>query len=289
MSTSSWPWEQTRGLLLEHLQAHHRGQFGVAVAGVANLAMEKGLYPKPRGWSPSSLGADQLQGNDRANVTELVRQLLWQLVVQGVLVPGMDENNANWPWYRLTDYGVRFLDGRAPQPHDPDGFLRHFDNENPDADPVVREYLDEALRTFNANCPKASAVMLGAASEKLVLLLHDRFEDAISDPAMKKKFQKMYGLTISSKYNALKRGLDHMIEKKRFPPRSPEYSETINNALGGVFQMLRRLRNAAGHPDLLVPMTRENLFLNLCVFSEYHRAVASVLIEYFTTNAAEPF
>jgi hypothetical protein len=40
-------------------------------------------------------------------------------------------------------------------------------------DPVARSYLVEALKTYNAGCFKATAVMAGAASERLVLRLRD--------------------------------------------------------------------------------------------------------------------
>ena len=102
MNTALWPQEQTHGLILEHLKTHHQGQFLEAVAGVANLAMGNGLYPKPRGWATAALGADQLQGDDCVNVTQLVRQLIWQLVVQGIVVPGRNQTNPAEPF--CTDH-----------------------------------------------------------------------------------------------------------------------------------------------------------------------------------------
>ena len=105
----------------------------------------------------------------------------------------MNASNAEWPWYRLTERGRAAVASGAPQPYDPDGFIGFFDKKNPAADHVLRDYVIEAVKAFNVGCLKASAVMLGCASEKCILLLLDAFAGAITDPAKRAKFERDAG------------------------------------------------------------------------------------------------
>jgi len=111
-------------------------------------------------------------------VPEAVRQLLLQLLVQGLPVWGCDDINPNWLFYGVTDYGQSILKREGARLHDPDGFLKESATTNPQADSAVLDYLEEAVRAFNSDCHKAAAVMLGCASEQLVLVLHEAFPQA---------------------------------------------------------------------------------------------------------------
>src|SRR3989454_10881710 len=57
-------------------------------------------------------------------------------------------------------------------PANPDGYLFHLKNRAA-IGPVTASYIAEALNTFNAACFKATAVMVGAAAESLVLEVRD--------------------------------------------------------------------------------------------------------------------
>ncbi|KKM05231.1 hypothetical protein LCGC14_1756150, partial [marine sediment metagenome] len=109
---------------------------------------------------------------------EAVRQLFWQLLVQGLLVWGCGDISPNWPLYRATDYGESILKHEGARPYDPDGFLKEFATTNPQADSVVLDYLEGAARVLNSDCHRAAAVILGRASEQLVLVLHQAFPQA---------------------------------------------------------------------------------------------------------------
>jgi len=235
-------------------------------------------------------GAESLQFQDY-RIIDQVQMVLWQLLPQGILVWGlggsMSRNDA-YPFFRLTDHGKKVVADKAgePQPYDPDGFLREFSRLVPEADPVALDYLTEAIRAFNSACHKSAAVMLGAASEKLILLLCDAFESEIADPAERKKWETetMNGVSISRKFNALKRRLDLMVGAKKIADH--ELRDTIQHALPTVSEFLRRCRNDAGHPNIPTQTDPDTVFLNLRVFTEYARRIYG-LIEYFRANPAE--
>lgn len=275
-----------RPLLLEHLRSESKGQIASAAEAVAKAAISKGLLqPRPGQMVVHGASADMLLG--RPVFDELymvVQQLLWQLLPQGVVVWGRDTANDKYPFYRVTPYGIQVVAAVSPQPYDPDGFLKEFARLIPGADAVVNEYLQEAVRSFNSNCHRAAAVLLGCASEKAMLLLHAQFESAISDPQRKSKFEKdSGGISIYRKYEALKDRLDLMVQAKKLPR---EHVETVGSELPSGFELIRRCRNTAGHPELGGKADQDTVFLNLRSFTEYARRIAS-LIAYFQANPAD--
>ncbi|MGK3965064.1 hypothetical protein WMF38_12880 [Sorangium sp. So ce118] len=98
-----------RTLLLKYLKEHHDGQFRGAVDGVVRLAVSKGL-----------VGNDQNSQRAADHVASTrVRELLWQLLVQGILAFGSrNGGNEAWPFYALTEYGIDVVSKGAPQPYD---------------------------------------------------------------------------------------------------------------------------------------------------------------------------
>jgi len=279
----NFPYQQTQALLLEYLRANPTGQYVGVVGGVVALAVSKGQYTAQPGFNPGD-GRTMLDRRDRDDVHELVRQLLWQALVKGILVFGMDEHNAHWPFYRLTGYGEHVVENLSPQPYDPTGFMADFNAKNPGAEPVIVDYMTEALRAFNHDCPKAASVMSGAASEKAVLLLCEQFHQAMIDPAKKAQFEKdTERWTISSKYRALKDRLDLMVTAKKL---TGDLRDIVSSDLPGCFDLVRRQRNAAGHPELVADHQPDTVFLNLRVMTEYIRRIY-LLIDYFRSNAAD--
>jgi hypothetical protein len=272
---------QIRALMLDYLRENPTGQYDGAANGVAGLAIEHGLLKRAK----EPLGDEfsyALSNADSAALREAVRQEMWLLLGQGLLVFGMNENNPNWPWYRLTQRGIEAIRSQGPQPYDPDGFLREFSSRNPSADPVIIAYLVEAIRAFNHGCPIAASVILGGASEKALLLLIETFESAIQDPAKKASFSKAYRWTIHSKYQALKDALDQMISAGTLPSPLREYATT---EVSGTFELIRRHRNSTGHPELYTGINPDTVFLNLRVFTEYVQRVYD-LIEFLRANGA---
>ena len=282
---NGWPYRETKSLLMEYVATHQAGNFTNAVNGVLELAHHKGLVVL-KGYQAGQINVDYtrfLSRQDRENVTELIRQLFWDLLLNRIIVFGQNEDNPNFPNYRVTGHGEVVLRDHNPQPYDPDGFLQHFRRVNPAVDPVIVEYVEEAIRAFNATCLKSSLVMIGGASEKALLLLHDTFENAITDANKKTAFQRATGLTISRKFQTLKNRLDLMVGARKF---TRELNDIINIDLPGAFELIRRLRNAAGHPELFAGADPDGVFLNLRILPEYIRKLY-LLIIFFNTNPAD--
>ena len=67
--------------------------------------------------------ADMASNYNRVHDELLVREIIWELLVQGVLAPGLNRTNLEFPWIHVTEYGVQCLEAGAILPHDPDGYL----------------------------------------------------------------------------------------------------------------------------------------------------------------------
>lgn len=279
---NDFPFEQLRSLFLEYVRNNPRGSYHEAANGIAELAANKGVFD-PR---DDMVGKEYSYAMPRDQATrfrEAVRQLFWQYLGKGLLVFGMNEDNPNWPWYRLTEHGIAATERGEAQPYDPDQFLAEFKQINEAADPVITAYLEEAVRAFYNDLPLSAAVMLGGASEKTLLLLHDAVENAIADNGKKQAFQKSYRWTIHSKYAAIRDLLDQMDAVGNLTKELAGYSKS---GLPGAFELIRRQRNEAGHPELNTGISRDTVFLNLRVFTEYVRVVYE-FIDFFGREPAD--
>jgi hypothetical protein len=213
--------------------------------------------------------------------SSLIHELVWTFIVQGIIVPGVDDSNQGWPFLRLTDYGRRCIEQESILPHDPDGYLKDFRAGVTGADPVVVEYLTEALQCFLRDLQRASAVMLGAASEKAVLQLIESYANAISDRARKGQVenQLLKATSIFRKFDIFERGFVGV--KANLPKH---LSENTDSLLRGVFDLIRNSRNEAGHPASGVLVSRDANYSHLRLFIPYCQCLYQ-LIEWFQTNA----
>ncbi len=275
-------YREVLALTLEQLREHPRGQWATLVASTVEAAKRKGLIPSAQGSTGTFVGGRPLV---EAQIGEHVREAMWDCLLKRIIVFGMDNANPSWPFYRVTEYGASALKATTPQPYDPDGFMAYFDATCASIEPAVRAYVAEAVHAFNSDCTRSAAVMLGCASEKLLLLLCDAFEAAIADATKQAKFTKDINARwpISHKYATLRDRLGMMVASKKLPP---EHAETVSGELPAGFELLRRCRNAAGHPDVPGNVDPDTVFMNLRMFAEYARRVHA-LIGYFGTAAAD--
>lgn len=104
---------------------------------------------------------------DRGDVLTL-QEILWDLLVQGVLAPGKNSLNLNLPFVHLTDYGAQCLDDGRILAHDPDGYIeRLIDLVNADVDDFVLQTTREALMVFASGSWMSSVILLARVAEFL--------------------------------------------------------------------------------------------------------------------------
>lgn len=273
-------YREVLALTMESLTKRPRGQYGELVEDVLRAAERKGLISNSQAPHEASLSR-----GERDRLLENVQEAMWDCLLKRLIVFGSDRMNFDWPFYRVTEYGERALKNTPPQPYDPDGFMDYFDTVCAGVDPAVRDYVAESIQAFNAGCTRSAAVMLGCASEKMLLLLCDNFEAAIADTTKREKFTKEINAKwmVSHKYATLRDRLELMMAAKKLPR---DHAETLGSELPAGFELLRRCRNAAGHPDVPGNIDPDTVFLNLRTFTEYARRVL-MMIQHFGGSTAD--
>lgn len=219
-------------------------------------------------------------GQGRQKLVFFVHDIMWELMIQGVIAPGLDVHNPNLPWFHLTEYGKRAILEKEFPPHDPAGYLERFRGETNNFDSTVEAYLSESLNCFTRGSLVASIVMLGVASERIFLLLCEAFLRAVSSKAEEKKLQQLLA------FKAIKPKMDWIFQKiQSIQSQQPRpLPENVNIILIAIFDFIRCQRNDLGHPRETPPkISREEAYVNLRIFPTYFKMVIEV-IDYLSKN-----
>ena len=124
-----------------------------------------------------------------------------------------------------------------------DGYLKQFDAST---DPVVRQYISEALNTYICGTYFASAVMLGAASEKAIYMLADDLVPAIQDAEKQGTLRNRIG---DRKLDRLFKSIETTVNAgHQNKPIPYEVMEGTTRHLFSLFEYIKVQRNDAIHP-----------------------------------------
>jgi hypothetical protein len=253
--------EILRSCILEALRREPGTQYINLQSATARVLVERGLPVRP-GQHPQDphLAQEDLRR---------FRELVWSLITQGVVTPGKDDNNQNWPWLSLTEWGEEYARGGPPDVYDPEGYLADLEAVRP-LDAVERRFLGQAIAAFRVDLPDASAVMLGVAAEHLILQLLDQLEAA--DPIRGSEIRRASGTRVLPLLREL---TAYFLAKRKDLPR--RLGEEIETTFAGISSFIRVARNDAGHPDLAV-VSRDRAFTMLRLFAVYRHWVADVSV-----------
>jgi hypothetical protein len=121
-------------------------------------------------------------------------EAFYYLLHNGFTIPEPPEGtplNLNQSRFMLTRRGVDWAAGVDPLPEDVDRYMSSLRSLVPELDPIIEQYIGEALSTFERQTYFAAAVMVGAAAEKAVYLLADSLVGAIKDATRQASLQKV--------------------------------------------------------------------------------------------------
>ena len=177
----------------------------------------------------------------------LVLEYFWNLArIGAVAVPG-DALNAlpfEMPRFVLTDRGRALLEKGERSPHNPTRYMAAVKARAPQHDEVTLSYLDEAAEAWRCGLHRSSAVMLGCACERLVLLLAEAIAANDTLPGAGKIAQALQGrVFVSPLFEEVRATLMQL--KKKLPRR---LGEALHRKLSAIFDHARSLRNQSGHP-----------------------------------------
>jgi len=101
-----------------------------------------------------------------------VQEIVWELLVQGVLAPGKNSLNLNLPFFHVTPYGRECLESGSILLHDRNGYLARLrEGIGEPLDETIDLYVRESQRAFLAGSHAGSIALLGSAAERCLDLL----------------------------------------------------------------------------------------------------------------------
>lgn len=202
----------------------------------------------------SPLSAEISAGNPLQSIADthwLIPRLgeaLFHLMTLGYIVPRLWHQGATFKfeWFAVTERGHQWALSTEPTPEDPTGYMQTFDQLVPRADRGIRQYVNEAVLTFDRGTIFASAVMIGAASEKAVYLLADALHHALKDANEKKKLEEaMERARLPTILNCIEDNLARAEKTKAIPYK---VYEGATRYLAAFQEAIRVQRNSAVHP-----------------------------------------
>ena len=200
----------------------------------------------------------------------LANEIMWQLIMQGVITPGKDFSNPNLPWFRVTDYGHKVLEAERFLPHDPTDYLEDLSATAKTAlGQVAIAYVEEALRCFNVGCHLASVLLLGVAAESVFRRLCNTVRLALKTAKDRKSFDalpdqiKPRHRWIVDRYL----NLPSQVRRQQLP-------DSLDITLISLYELIRRQRNELGHPQENPPdVDREQAFIFFRMFPGFVRDI----------------
>jgi len=270
--------ELLRRLLFRVLAGRDRAELSIVYREIQRMAADEDLFPQ----SPEEAAAAGRsyecyeRGEWDPQDEEMVRVLIWECIIQGVLVPGQSLAQPNLPWMRVTQYGQSIVSSSQATPYEPDPYLRSALESAIRMDEKIGIYLTESVKSFRRNLYLSSAVMLGVASEAAFLAL----STVVSDRVANKLARKI------SRANSMKAHHDLVMQwvlTSGVLEGHPDLRERVETYLGTVFGTYRLTRNDAGHPSgRSIP--RDVAYSHLSMFPSYLETLSD-LIDFLQENS----
>jgi hypothetical protein len=165
-------------------------------------------------------------------------------------------------------------------PFDIEKFPELLTKHIPDCDPVICEFVREAIAALRHELLLASAFLIGAASEKAICLLVESYAAAISDPKHKEAFQQRICKTrmISKKYDEFLSSF----KSCKTQPTEPALKNDSYTILTSLFTFYRLTRNEVGHPEIVPNLEKGILIANLAQFIKYLETVYGLMRFFYT-------
>ncbi len=125
--------------------------------------------------------------------------------------------------------------------------------------------------------------MLGAASEKAILILIEAYTNSIKLDANRERFsQRTNGKMISKKYEEFKSSYAGCKNK----PTDQVITQDLTHLLDNAFNYYRFSRNKVGHPQIIPDLDKGVILANLGQFITYAERIYA-LKQYFENNGVE--
>jgi hypothetical protein len=270
-----------RALILELLKRTPKTQVNHIIGEVEKLLVERKLFPTSD--DCQRLGVDYkyyerqlLHPQDRLTISEIV----WDLILEHIVTPGEDMPDRGFPFFRLTEFGQDYISQSAPHYYDPEGYMKFLRGIVPNLDTVIEQYIFESLNCYRQQLFFASAVMIGAAAEKAILLLLEAIVGSMSNVGNEKKAAQLLDRpNLPEIFDTIVKTINPLVRAKTIPYA---VHQGCTEHLTSLFEMIRVQRNDAIHP-IAGQVNQTKVFLSLQTIPAALESV-NKLIDWFKNN-----
>lgn len=234
---------------------------------IRQVLLEEVATAQPRNLNDGSLQQNTVltQVSKRLNIVndinleQIVLSEWYGLFNIGYLSWGHNLSNTNPPFCHVTARGKKTIETLSRDPGNPEGYLAYLQSLAP-LNTIASSYLTEGLNCYVGGHYKAAAVMLGGASESLVLELRDYLVQRITELGQPAP-SKLSDWRIKTILDELQQFVD---ARKGSLPR--ELREEFSSYWPAFTQQIRAVRNDAGHPSSVDPVSPESAHASFLVF-----------------------
>ena len=200
------------------------------------------------------------------------REILWKLINSGILVPGKDSSNENWPFLSITEIGRDYLDKGGPDVYDPEGYVgrRPGTRSTRSRRDTSGRRLLRSMLTCQTPLPSCLAQRLSNVILVVAEAIAQSDEDAARDIERLRDGPALRLLRRVSSY--LEEHGDQLSRRLR---------EQREATFGSVASIIRVARNDGGHPALDV-VDRDQALLLLRIFPNFRNWAYDVMSELCT-------
>ncbi len=271
-----------RTLVLEVLDRVKHEQMNHVINEVEKLVEGRALFPSEDDCQRSRINYQPYREKQLSTVDTLtLSEIIWDLIQERVLTPGENQAGQGFPFFRLTKFGQDYISQSAPHYYDPQGYMESLSNIAQNLDPVIEQYIFESLNCYRQQLLFASAVMIGAAAEKAILLLLEAIANSMGNPSNKRKAaQLLERPNLPNIFDTIGKTINQLIKSKAIP-----YSvhQGCTEHLMSFFEMIRVERNEAVHP-VYGQVDRTKVFLSLQTIPTALESI-NRLVEWFKSNS----
>jgi len=193
----------------------------------------------------------------------------WNTLLRSGVIAFGNESDWTTETFHLTETGRKTLEQFGRDPINRDGYMKHL-KQCATLEPIAESYIKEALHTYQAGCHKATAVLVGTGAEGMILHLRDVLVSRLR-AASKRVPKDLEGWKIKAVCDEV--GILLEVNQKHMPA---ELSASFATYWDGFTSHIRAIRNKAGHPNSIDPVSPESVHAALLVFPEFAQLVAAL-------------
>lgn len=212
--------------------------------------------------------------------TLALQEVVWDLLVQGVLAPGKNSLNLNLPFVHVTEYGARCLEDGSIVAHDPERYIeRLVEHTSGKADETLTESAREGLGAFLSGHYVAAVVMFARAAEHLFGRLLSALIRSGRRDGRGTKTLETCGRAPHQRYQVVCRTLT----ARRLPA---QLGDDLEPQLSSLRALIQLSRTHHGGPRVPV-LDRDRVLGHVLLFPDQCRFVFA-LIDHLTESSARP-